>query len=420
MCEEPYYGLFACGLNKIFSDQLDTAGVGVDGINYVLLINKDFWYKLSEDSRYGVLKHELLHLCFFHVTDGKDMFGAICPDHRLLNIAMDLEVQSYIDNKYLIRDENNQLVGIADKLFVQFPSLRKQMGTKYYINFLKQLKDCTNDKKAGQGEDGKTQTGDKPDEDQTQKEYDRLSDKEKQQLKDNLQTEEELHKTWEKIWDGLTDEQKELIKRQAEFQMKETAKNVSKGDIPSELRETIDRLFKPKAPIFNWKAYFRRLLGVHFDIYQKKTRRKESLRFEDSPGLKFRKKHKILVAIDTSGSVCAEEFRDFFSEIYHIYKAGAQIHVIEADAAISNEYDYKGVMPEKISGRGGTSFIPAVNYYNEHRNEYTSCVYFTDGYGDQERCKPLGKMIWIITSDGYQNGSYPGVKICIPKTNKKD
>lgn len=234
-----------------------------------------------------------------------------------------------------------------------------------------------------------------------------------------LTSEEDLHKMWKKVWDQLSQEERDLIKKQAEFQMKETAKNVQKGDIPGELTEKIDELMKLKPQVFNWKAYFRRLLGVHFDIYQKKTRRKESLRFEDSPGLKRKKKHKILVAIDTSGSVSTEEFKDFFSEIYYIYKAGAQIHIIEADMSITNEYDYKGIMPDKITGRGGTSFVDAVNYYNTHRNEYTSCVYFTDGYGDQDRCKPLGKMLWIITSNGYQEGTYPGVKICIPKQNKR-
>jgi len=331
-----------------------------------------------------------------------------------------LEVESYVKEEYWVRDEKGELIGMADGLFKQFPSLEKARGTKYYINFLKQLKDCTENQPCGNGDSGKTQSGDdRPDSNKTQNDYNKLSKEEKERLKDNLMSQEDIHAMWKKIWDNLSQEERDLIKKQAEFQMKETAKNVQKGDIPGELAEKIDELMNLKPQVFNWKAYFRRLLGVHFDIYQKKTRRKESLRFEDSPGLKRKKKHKILVAIDTSGSVSTEEFKDFFSEIYYIYKAGAQIHIIEADVNITNEYDYKGIMPKKITGRGGTSFIQAVNYYNEHRNDYTTCVYFTDGYGDQDRCKPLGKMLWIITSNGYQEGTYPGVKICIPKQNNK-
>ena len=72
-------------------------------------------------------------------------------------------------------------------------------------------------------------------------------------------------------------------------------------------------------------------------------------------------------------------------------------------------------MPEFISGRGGTSFLEPVQYYNDHRKDYTTMVYFTDGYGDQDACKPMGEMIWVITSNGYQNGKFPGKTILIPK-----
>ena len=29
--------------------------------------------------------------------------------------------------------------------------------------------------------------------------------------------------------------------------------------------------------------------------------------------------------------------------------------------------------------------------------------------------KPMGEMIWVITSNGYQNGKFPGKTILIPK-----
>lgn len=88
MQQDPYYGLFACGLNKEFSDKIETAGVCLDGINYKLLINQEWWSKLLPDIRYGILKHELLHLVFYHVLDG-EMWHALCPNHNMLNVAMD-------------------------------------------------------------------------------------------------------------------------------------------------------------------------------------------------------------------------------------------------------------------------------------------------------------------------------------------
>ena len=62
-----------------------------------------------------------------------------------------------------------------------------------------------------------------------------------------------------------------------------------------------------------------------------------------------------------------------------------------------------------------TSFLEPVQYYNDHRKDYTTMVYFTDGYGDQDECKPMGEMIWVITSNGYQEGKFPGKTILIPK-----
>ena len=88
MREQPYYGMFACGLKKEFSNEIDTAGVCLDGINYKLLINKNYWDGLTKDQRIGVMRHELGHLLFFHVTD-HNQWSDLCPNHEMLNVAMD-------------------------------------------------------------------------------------------------------------------------------------------------------------------------------------------------------------------------------------------------------------------------------------------------------------------------------------------
>jgi len=57
---EPFYGFLLIMLNKIWSNKLvPTAGVSKNGINYQLAINPEFWENLSNEHRYGVLKHEL-------------------------------------------------------------------------------------------------------------------------------------------------------------------------------------------------------------------------------------------------------------------------------------------------------------------------------------------------------------------------
>ena len=460
MLSEPFYGLFLCGINKKFTEKIPTAAIGLEGINYCLMLNKDFWYGLKEDYRYAILKHELLHMCFFHISD---LYEKASDNHRLLNIAMDLEVESYIDEKYWVRNDKGELTGVADHFFTLFPSLPKQAGTKYYLEYLKHLEQKAfedgdeGDPQSGnsQGQQGqgsssqqskqqsgkgsssgsksssgrsngssggnpKYSSGDQPNPSKIEQDWNNLTDSEQQQVRDQFIYARTLHSTWDDI-KNLPSEEQKLIKEQIKFQLKEVAQSIKdKGSIPGEMAALVDGLLNPRPPVFNWKAYFRRLLGTSFDINLKKTRRKESLRFEDAFGLKKKKKHKILVAIDTSGSVSNADYLDFFNEINHIYKAGADIHVLECDMQIAAEYDFKGKIPTQRYGNGGTSFQAPVQYFNDHRNDYSVCVYLTDGYGDQEACHPLGKMIWIITSDGNQQSKYPGIKVCIPETIKNN
>ena len=226
-----------------------------------------------------------------------------------------LEVQSYIDPQYRWSECT------AEQIFAKYPNIPRELGTKEYIKILKTMVDPNSPK------------------------YD-------QQLANMIGKGVNNHNNL----GNPSGAKNELAKNQLDFQLKETAQNVqkSRGTIPAELQEKIDQLLKPEPPVFNWRAYFRRLLGTAFDIYQKKTRRKESNRFEESPGLKRKKKHKMLVAIDTSGSVNSDELREFFSEIYHIWKAGAVVDILECDMKISKpKYEYNGKMPEFISGRGG-------------------------------------------------------------------
>ena len=142
----------------------------------------------------------------------------------------------------------------------------------------------------------------------------------------------------------LTDAEGELISNQIDHIAKNAAEQTIKqrGTIPGCFKEYIEGLFKQKPPVFNWKKYFRRLIGTQISIDLKKTRKKESIRFPDSSAVKYRKKSKILVAIDTSGSVNDKELCDFFSEINHICKSNVDVDICECDTRIDRIYKYTG------------------------------------------------------------------------------
>lgn len=378
----PFYGLFLLNLNKIFSNSIDfVAGVRRNGINVQLVINPEKWDELNDDQQLCVLLHECMHICFGHIFDNFNSFNKF--GHEIANISMDLEVNGFLD-------KNTVLSGnwFHPSLF----NWNTQMGTKWYYE---QLINNYNQKAKGNQDSNDSNTSTSID----------LSD-------DDLI---DSHDNWKDFQD-ISEAEKELIKNQVDYTLKQTAEQVTKsqGRIPGELQEKINQLFEKKPPIFNWKRYFRRLLGTQIDITLKKTYKKESIRFPDSSGIKHRKKTSILVAIDTSGSVSAKDLADFFAEIYHIWKAGANVKVIEADYNIQREYLYNGKCPELVHGRGGTSFDEPIQYYNDNYKDYTTLVYFTDGCASINKKPNNNNMIWILTSDGYKQ-KYPGKVIKIPK-----
>lgn len=360
--KEPFYGLFVMGLNKRFDSNIDTAAVAIDGINPVLLINRDFWYGLNEEERESIIKHECGHILLQHLTNNWKYLRD--ENHKLLNISMDCEVNSYISG--LQKDP---------WCYPRRFGLEDAKGTLYYYEQLSQ------DSNKGDG-----------------------SNEEKPQLCDD-------HSKWE---DGnVSDAQRQLIQQQIDAHTKNTAEQVQKScdSIPGQFKEYIDSLFKVKPRIFDWKKYFRRFLGSIIDVELKKTRKKESIRFPDCAGIKHKRKSQILVVVDTSGSISTNDLCDFFSEIHHIYKAGAVIDIIENDTRIQRMYRYSGKWDMQASGRGGTILQPSVDYYNAHRRDYGSCVFFTDGYCDVDFKIP-GDNMWIISSGGSRQ-KYPGRTIYI-------
>jgi len=387
MLKEPFYGMFLIMLNKVWNNQIPTAGVSRLGINYQLSINEEFWSKLTELTHQGLLKHELLHIAFFHLTDYDFL-----TDKQVANIAMDLEINQYIDNDMLPEG------GMTLSLFPEL-NLDKKAGTRYYYDKLKQAADnpgtCPNlDSLLEAGKNGQGTVTVK------------LG-------KGNKKGEVNVpnHGTWEEF-DDLDEASKKLIKAQTGHIIKEVADQIqkSRGTIPGEFVEILERLNQLEESKFNWRAFLRRFTGGSTQVYTKRTRRKENQRFEDAAGLKVKPKRRILVGIDTSGSVSTNELKEFMSELYHINKTGTSIMVIQCDAAIRNIGKFNVNEDIKLYGRGGTSFEPICDYYNEHVKEYSCLVYFTDGEcSAPEKCK--GPVLWAISTNGTINPDLKGVQI---------
>lgn len=389
LLEDPFYGSFLMMLDKQFSDKVPTAGVSIKGIAYKLYMNEEFWKSLSLDHRKGLLKHELLHIALFHLTEFQDLN---LKNKEIANIAMDLEINQYIREDLL--PEGGQTLDLYPEL-----NLKEKAGTHYYFEELtkasKNPGSCPNLDKmleaAANGIEVCIVEGDG--------------------AGDKIEVNVPNHSTWEES-DNIDEATKKLIDNHLKTILNEVADQIAKsrGTVPGEIATILEKINHEEPPKFDWRGYLRRYAGGSVKTYTKKTRRKYNKRFEENPGLKIKQKKHILVALDTSGSVSNEELVEFMQEIHHIYKTGSDVTIAHADAAIKKIHPYNPKDEYNIFGRGGTSFDPVVDYYAENKRKYTCLIYLTDGEAPAPTT-PVNKILWVLSSKSNMTDHLPGQTI---------
>lgn len=436
MLKEPFYGMYLLMLDKRWSTKRKTMSVSQVGINYRLDVNPDFYMGLTPEWRLGIVKHEVLHICFFHLLRHDEF-----EDQEVANWAMDMEINQYIDAKYLPAKEMSKADfdakynGMIEELVEKFKSgqLKREdfmselskinipprgvyiedyaekgwdlkAGTRYYYDKMMEAKK-EKQQSAGRGEDSKSGSGEGKGEGTTGC---AAADQAIERMKDNVP--EMYNHEWEDF-DKLSEAEKKLLVSQVNFHLKEIAQSIkSRGTIPGEMQSYIDSLFELKKPKFDWKSYLRRFAGGSYKTYTVLQRRKPNKRFEENPGIKIKDRNHILVGVDTSGSVSDDELREFLNEIHHIFKAGTDVTLCQFDAAIKNIGPFNPKTEVKIYGRGGTDFEPIVEYANANTRKYTSLIIFTDGEAPApEKCRI--PTLWVHSSVSNINENLKGFKI---------
>ena len=142
-------------------------------------------------------------------------------------------------------------------------------------------------------------------------------------------------------------------------------------------------------------------------VYTKKLRRKYNKRYAANPGLKIKFKNHILVGVDTSGSVNNEELTEFFGELTHMHKTGHKITVAQCDTKLASVKQFSPNRDWEIHGRGGTSFQPVIDHYNEKKGQYTALIYLTDGEAYPPEDCPKNTL-WCLSSISQMNDELPG------------
>jgi len=112
---------------------------------------------------------------------------------------------------------------------------------------------------------------------------------------------------------------------------------------------------------------------------------------------------RIVIAVDTSGSVDETLLSTFLGEINSIMQSypNYEVDIITADAKIqSHKVFLPGESLEyKISGGGGTDFRPVFEYIDQQINYLTLLLYFTDGKGTFPKSEPSYDVMWVMPEE---------------------
>ena len=219
----------------------------------------------------------------------------------------------------------------------------------------------------------------------------------------DINTEVEREYSPEKTHDIWEDSQEIDEKTLKEFTEK-FINHALKGQISVHL-EGLIAAFKNSKGELPWHLYLQRLMGT-LESNKKKTMTRRSRRQPQRLDLRGElRSHKaeVAVALDISGSISDEEFKQAMQEVLHMVKNhNHAITLIECDQQIRRVYQVKSVkdIRERMKIRGGTRFTPVFEYAN--RKKVNLLVYFTDGKGeDRLQVIPRGyKILWVISGRG--------------------
>lgn len=384
------------GMPKTLDETVETASVSLLNKHVIKLsINPLFWASLTESHQYGLIKHEILHVVFRHLFAQRE-----CSNKAVFNLAADLVVNQYIQQEQL--PEGAITLDTFSYLRPLYGILLEPMKSVHY--YYRKLMEAI------QAEPKKS-----------------ISDYEDQYgeirsitglVSENNQ-EQKKHSSWQEF-DALDPAEVKVMEYQLYNQVKQVMDRLSShqrvvGRLPSHLVTYLKSFLDEYKPQVDWKRIVKRFATSSNSTFIKNTLRRPSKRYGTTPGIKVRRHHKILVAIDTSGSVPITYFDMFFGELHHVWKNGAEVIITECDAGIQSTYEYQGAKPAFVNGRGGTSFDPPIALANQ-KIYPDGIIYFTDGDAPAPSIKSRCPILWVIApvQKGNRDWSFlPGQTVVI-------
>ena len=380
LLKEPFYAHVLAGMPRIVSEDVETIGLKWNGQQVVLQVNPEWFCNgLAAAQLKVALKHEVLHIVFRHLFRPADR-NAI-----LYSIAADLVV-----NQLLLPMHPLSGWPILD-MFAELELKPDQPLDIYYSALAVLLRKM---QQAGYGLAGEG-GGDGVDGDWAKATGCPESAKALAGLlADRGKRGDDAG--WHDGLDGLAAAAGRYAVGSLLIRAKDRMQPHQWGCLPATLLSELDLILAERQPKLDWKRVVRIFCASSGRTKIRHTIKRVSKRYGTRPGIKVQRLQRLLVAIDTSGSIDQEMIKAFFAEIHGAWKAGAAVHVVECDAKVQRDYQYTGRLPDMVSGGGGTEFEPVFRWML-NQPKFDGCIFLTDGCGPAPTTRPRCKLLWLVT-----------------------
>jgi predicted metal-dependent peptidase len=333
-----------------------------DGIR--IYVNPEFFSKLAPEERKAILLHELMHIVQLHTTRSKKYTSRGVPQ-LLVNVVADAKANQYIE-KYVkkLRTVAPVMPKTIEEMF-NIKDVEKKSFEEIMDEILKQIQhnkcecsrswggDCTRIPIDVQPRD---EGGEKP-----------------------LEESESLNEGDEEDKGKKSPEEIENNVKKKLMESAMVAKQI--GKLPAELERLVEEIAKPKV---HWKRLIRSVLLKGLGKSVKRTWSRPSRKIPNSyPGKETLRLGKIVVLVDTSGSIEERELKQFVGEIYAIAKETAEVIVIPWDAkayepiVMKSHRDIERVKVG-LKGGGGTIIRPALELVDKKYSNAQQIVILSD------------------------------------------
>ena len=361
---ENFYGYFLFQMEREIRFDISSAtSVNFKGAKYVMYFNPIIFLELNMKQMETTIKHEILHVISQHLIRAKELKGKYST--LALNISMDVVVNQYLD---YLPPYSITLEYINNKYDMK---LEPYKTFEYYLEKVQTELDLQEENDEGEEVDSN----------------------------ENVIVDFDLERTHD-MWEESDEVDEKTLN---EFTEK-FADSAQKGKNPNYIDAMIKSL-KNRNGELPWNLFLKKLMGT-IEANKKKTvtrrNRRQPSRLDLRGELRGHKAE-IAVAIDISGSISDEEFKQAIKEVLAIVKSHNQeITIIECDKEIRRAYKVKSPrdVQERIATGGGTKFSPVFEYANNKK--INLLIYFTDGKGEEKlEVIPRGyKTLWVISGRG--------------------